>query len=208
MLNLFKKLHHKYVFLRRISVLSNQIALQIPNNIRILDIGCGDGTISKMIIDNKKKTTIEGIDIFTRESCSIPFKMFDGKTIPHADNEFDATLFVDVLHHTTNIKELITEAARVSKKYIIIKDHHYNNALDFGILKFMDWVGNAPHGVKVIYNFKNLDFWKATFNDLGFKIESLNCKIPIYPFPFNLIFGRNLHFITVLRKNNPKFKIK
>lgn len=199
MLDLFKKLHHKYVFLRRIRVLSNQIALQIPNNIRILDIGCGDGTISKMIIYNKKKTTIEGIDVFARENCAISFKMFDGKTIPHTDNEFDATLFVDVLHHTTNIKELITEAARVSKKYII-KDHHYNNALDFGILKFMDWVGNAPHGVKIIYNFKNLDFWKATFNDLGFEIESLNCKVPIYPFPFNLIFGRNLHFITVLRK--------
>lgn len=200
MLELFKKLHHKYVFLRRIDVLSNQIAAQIPDNIRVLDIGCGDGTISKLILDKKKNLTIEGIDVFSRESCAIPFKIFDGKTIPHANNEFDATLFVDVLHHTTNIKELIAEASRVSSKYIIIKDHHYNNALDFGILKFMDWIGNAPHGVKVIYNFKNLDFWKTTFNDLGFEIETLNCKIPIYPFPFNLIFGRDLHFITVLRK--------
>ncbi|MDO6603726.1 class I SAM-dependent methyltransferase [Arenibacter palladensis] len=200
MLELFKKLHHKYVFLRRIDVLSNQIAAQIPDNIRVLDIGCGDGTISKLILDQKKNITIEGIDVFSRESCAIPFKIFDGKTIPHANNEFDATLFVDVLHHTKNIKELIIEASRVSSKYIIIKDHHYNNALDFGILKFMDWIGNAPHGVKVIYNFKNLDFWKATFNDLGFEIENLNCKIPIYPFPFNLIFGRDLHFITVLRK--------
>ncbi|MCK0146100.1 class I SAM-dependent methyltransferase [Arenibacter sp. F26102] len=200
MLELFKKLHNKYVFLRRIDVLSNQIAAQIPDNIRVLDIGCGDGTISKLILDKKKNITIEGLDVFSRESCAIPFKIFDGKTIPHANNEFDATLFVDVLHHTTNIKELIVEASRVSRKYIIIKDHHYNNALDFGILKFMDWIGNAPHGVKVIYNFKNLDFWKATFNDLGIEIETLNCKIPIYPFPFNLIFGRDLHFITVLRK--------
>ena len=48
MLELFKKLHHKYVFLRRIDVLSNQIAAQIPDNIRVLDIGCGDGTISKL----------------------------------------------------------------------------------------------------------------------------------------------------------------
>jgi SAM-dependent methyltransferase len=200
MLSLLKNFHHKYVFLRRIQVLSTEIAKQLPDNINILDIGCGDGTISKMIMDNKKNVTIHGIDVFARESCAIPFKMFDGKTIPHADNEFDATLFVDVLHHTTNIKELLQEAGRVSGKYIILKDHHYNNALDFGILKFMDWIGNAPHGVKVIYNFKNLDFWKNTFNEIGFEIETINTYVPIYPFPFNLVFGRNLHFIAVLKK--------
>lgn len=200
MLGLLKNLHHKYVFLRRINVLSTQIAQQLPNDIRILDIGCGDGTISKMILENKKNVSIEGIDVFARETCAIPFKMFDGKTIPFANNEYDATMFVDVLHHTTNIKELLAEAARVSGQYIILKDHHYNNALDFGILRFMDWIGNAPHGVKVIYNFKNLDFWKTTFNELGFEIVSLNNSVPIYPFPFNLIFGRDLHFIAVLKK--------
>ncbi len=200
MLNLLKNFHHKYVFLRRINVLSAQIASQIPDNMTILDIGCGDGTIAKMIIDKKINTTMNGIDIFERQTCVIPFKIFDGKTIPYEDNEFDSTLFVDVLHHTSNIKELLTEAARVSKKYIIIKDHHYNNLLDFGILKLMDWIGNAPHGVKVIYNFKNLYFWKSTFNELGFEIETINNNIPIYPFPFNLIFGRDMHFIAVLKK--------
>ncbi len=59
MLGLLKNLHHKYVFLRRINVLSTQIAQQLPNDIRILDIGCGDGTISKMILENKKNVTIK-----------------------------------------------------------------------------------------------------------------------------------------------------
>ena len=114
MLGLLKNLHHKYVFLRRINVLSTQIAQQLPNDIRILDIGCGDGTISKMILENKKNVSIEGIDVFARETCAIPFKMFDGKTIPFAANEYDATMFVDVLHHTTNIKELLRSSAILS----------------------------------------------------------------------------------------------
>lgn len=204
MLKLLKNFHHKYVFIRRINVLSTQIAQQLPDdtNLKILDVGCGDGTISKMILDQKKNILIDGIDVFSRETCAIPFKIFDGKRIPYADHAFEATMFVDVLHHTTNIKDLLAEAARVSSKYIILKDHHYNNALDFGILKFMDWIGNAPHGVKVIYNFKNLKFWKQAFNDLGFEIVSINTNVPIYPFPFNLIFGRNLHFIAVLKKSN------
>lgn len=200
MLVILKNLHHKYVFLRRINVLSTLITQQIPNNFNILDIGCGDGTISKMILEKEKTITISGIDVFARETCAIPFKLFDGKTIPFADNEFDASILVDVLHHTNNIKDLLSEAYRVSHQYVILKDHHYKNVLDFGILCFMDWIGNKPYKVKSIYNFKNLDFWETTFKELGFEIVTLNKRIPIYPFPFNLIFGRYLHFLVVLKK--------
>jgi SAM-dependent methyltransferase len=174
----------------------------LPDHISILDIGCGEGTISRMIMDSKQGITYQGIDIKARPTCAIPYQTFDGAHIPYSDGTFDAVQFVDVLHHTDNIKELLQDSLRTSKKYLIIKDHLYKSSLDFSILKFMDWVGNAPHGVEVIYNFKKEAYWMQLFDELGLEVVTYNKHIRLYPSVFNLIFGRELHFITVLKKKN------
>lgn len=200
MLSFIKKLHHKYVFLRRIEVISNGINNQLPSVNSILDIGCGDGSISKMISDKRKDIKIVGIDIMERPTCHIEYVSFDGTTIPFEHNSFDAVQLVDVLHHTYNIKELMTESLSKSDQYMIIKDHIYSNKLDFLTLKFMDWVGNAPHGVEIIYNFQKEKYWLDLFKELDLEIVSFERKVKLYPTLFNLIFGRRLHFIAILKK--------
>jgi SAM-dependent methyltransferase len=201
--SLFKSIHNKYVFQRRIQVLSDQIASVLGDSRTVLDIGCGDGTISQLSAQ-KKATGVKfsGIDVMARPTCAIDFKLFDGHTIPFPDNSFDACTIVDVLHHLYHIKELVAEAKRVSSKYIIIKDHIYKNKFDYETLTFMDWVGNKPHGVEVIFNFKNEAFWKQLFDELGLEIISFNKHIPLYPFPFSMLFGRELHFVALLKIKN------
>lgn len=200
MSKLLRSIHNQYVFQRRIQVLSDEVASVLGDSRTVLDIGCGDGTISKLSADKKGNgVKFSGIDVMARPTCAIDFKLFDGFTIPHPDNSFDACMFIDVLHHLNHIKELIAEAKRVSAKYIIIKDHLYSSQLDYSILKFMDWVGNKPHSVGVIFNFKNEEFWRNLFDELGLEIVQLNKSIPLYPFPFNIIFGRDLHFVALLK---------
>ena len=200
MSKLLQSLHNKYVFQRRIQVLSNEIASVLGDAKTVLDIGCGDGTISKLSAE-KKGTGVKfsGIDVMARPTCAIDFKLFDGYTIPHDDNAFDATMFIDVLHHLNHIKEIIAEAKRVSYKYIIIKDHLYKNQFDYDTLKFMDWVGNKPHSVEVIYNFRKEEFWENLFEELGLEVVIFNKQIPLYPVPFNYLFGRELHFVALLK---------
>lgn len=202
MSKLFRSIHNKYVFQRRIQVLSDEISSVLGDAKTVLDIGCGDGTISKLSAEKKGNgVKFSGIDVMARPTCAIDFKLFDGNTIPYADNSFDAAMFIDVLHHLDHIKEIITEARRVSSKYIIIKDHLYKSQLDYDILKFMDWVGNKPHSVEVIFNFKKEEFWRVLFEELGLEIVQFNKKIPLYPFPFNMVFGRELHFVALLKIN-------
>lgn len=200
MLSFIKKLHHKYVFLRRIEVISDGINNQLPVVNSVLDIGCGDGSISKKIIDKRKDLKIVGIDIMERPMCHIEYVSFDGTTIPFEDNSFDAVQLVDVLHHTCNIKELMIESLSKSSQYMIIKDHIYVNRIDFLTLKFMDWIGNAPHGVEIIYNFQKEKYWMNLFKELNLEIVSIERKVKLYPTLFNLIFGRKLHFIVILKK--------
>jgi hypothetical protein len=63
----------------------------------------------------------------------------------------------------------------------------------------MDWVGNKPHSVDVIYNFKKEEYWKQLFEELGLEIVIFNKQIPLYPIPFNSLFGRELHFVALLK---------
>ena len=62
-------------------------------------------------------------------------------------------LFVEVLHHTTDPLALPRESSRVARDCIIIKDHHLDNLAAAAVLRFMDWMGNARHGVILPYNY-------------------------------------------------------
>jgi hypothetical protein len=64
----------------------------------------------------------------------------------------------------------------------------------------MDWVGNRPHGVTLTYNYQSLSGWQKHFATCGLKADKISTDIPLYPFPFSLLFGRRLHFIAQLSK--------
>jgi SAM-dependent methyltransferase len=197
---MFKQLHHRFVFLRRTKALSRELAAFIDPDVKtVLDIGCGDGTISRLIRDKTPHLKISGIDVMARPHCSIPFTLYDGKHISYGDNSFDACMFIDVLHHLSHIKELLAEARRVSRKYILIKDHLYKSNLDFKTLKFMDAFGNKPYGIRLEYNYLREEEWEMIFRELGLDVVAKNTRIPLYPFPFSLLFGRGLHFISILK---------
>jgi hypothetical protein len=58
---------------------------------------------------------------------------------------------VDVLHHTDDVTVLLREAARVGRIFVLLKDHLCENLRDNATLRFMDWMGNRPHGGGLIY---------------------------------------------------------
>lgn len=199
---MFKKsigqVHDKLVFNRRVRVLVEEIGALLPANSVMLDVGTGDGQIAKMIGEQQTGTTVRGIDIMKRETIHIPVTLFDGTTIPMNDKSVDVVTFVDVLHHTDDPQILISEASRVARKAVIIKDHLSENRLDHITLRAMDWVGNAPHGVVLPYNYAPRRDWDGWFAKAGLGSDKFITAIPLYPAPLSWIFGRKLHFIARL----------
>jgi SAM-dependent methyltransferase len=195
---LHRKVHGKAVFDRRIEVLTRTLADFIPADARVLDIGCGSGTLAKRIMALRPDVTIEGIDVLVRPGTEIPVTEFDGDNIPWADGHFDIALFVDVLHHTEAPARLLAEAKRVSKGGIVIKDHFREGVFADATLRFMDWVGNAQHGVVLPYNYLSDPEWRSIWSRLGLKVERLTDKVGLYPAPFSWLFDRRLHFVARL----------
>jgi SAM-dependent methyltransferase len=140
------------------------------------------------------------VDVLVRPDTAIPVKEYDGTTIPFADGSFDVALLVDVLHHTDDPAAVLAEAARVASQGVLIKDHYRNGFVAGLILRFMDFVGNTSHGVRLPYNYLGRKQWYAIWRRLELKPQQLGEDLGIYPMPFDLVFGHGLHFVTLLGK--------
>jgi len=192
--------HRIFVFQRRTRVLAEMLAEKIPQSASVLDIGCGDGTIASLIAQLRPDISIQGVEFLVRPECKIACRAFDGTSLPFPDGFFDVCLFVDVLHHTQDPAILLRQAVRVSRSFVLIKDHLDENIVDHMILRFMDWVGNRPHGVVLTYNYQSRKQWAEYFSSCGLAETSWTTQVPLYPPPASLIAGRGLHFVALLRK--------
>jgi SAM-dependent methyltransferase len=196
--SLVGKLHDTTVHPRRIGVLRDLLAPLIPAGARLLDVGCGDGRLSQALAGARSDITLEGVDVKAREGAPIPVRTFDGVTLPYEDRSFDAVLFVDVLHHTTDPDALLREARRVTRQAVVIKDHTRNGLLAGATLRLMDWVGNAHHGVALPYSYWTRGEWMDALRRVGLLIEIWDGRPRLYPRPGSWLFGRSLHFVARL----------
>lgn len=194
--------HNSLVFQRRVRVLAEMLAAQIPQSASVLDIGCGDGTIASLITQRRPDISIQGVEVLPRPGCKIACTPFDGATLPFAVNTFDVCVLVDVLHHTRDVTILLKEAARVSRRLILLKDHLDQNIFDDIRLRLMDWVGNRPHGVVLPYNYQSEKRWRAHFATCAVQPLFWTDNVPLYSAPFSWLFGGSLHFIALLQKDS------
>lgn len=195
---LLNAVHGMAVFGRRVRVLAGHLANAIPSRGSVLDLGCGDGSVAAALMRLRPDLMVEGVDVLIRPETHIPVTPYDGDTLPFADKSFDYVTIVDVLHHTEDPAAVLTEAARVARQGIVLKDHLLEGALAGPTLRFMDWVGNRGHGVVLPYNYLTDAQWQDAFAKAGLSTVSRTEKLGLYPPPFGWLFDRKLHFVALL----------
>lgn len=192
--------HDRLVISRRLYVLSNWFAQLVPPGFQILDVGCGDGLLAAAISSKRPDLKFRGLEVLPRQDAHIPVELYDGSHIPFADGSYDAVLFSDVLHHTSDPAVLLREAHRVARYCVLLKDHFRKGLAAAQRLRFMDWVGNARFGVALPYNYWTETQWQQAWKEIGLQPEELITRLGLYPALANWVFGAQLHFLARLVK--------
>ncbi len=202
--SLIAALHQKFIYERRLFVLSRLLAALVPIRSKVLDVGSGDGALMVALKQQRPdlQHCITGLETHIRPGNQIEIQAFDGMSIPYDTSSVPTVLLIDVLHHAADPHRLLSEATRVASDHVIIKDHFKEGYFAQGTLRFMDHTGNARHGVALPYAYWTRDEWKAAWNTHGLQIDKELTTLGLYPIPLKWWFERSLHFMTRLSVND------
>ena len=190
--------HGRFVHDRRVVALSRAIAPMLEPGWRVLDVGCGDGRLGSLLAERVERLEVRGFEHLVRADTPIPVEAFDGEHIPVDDGSADAVVLVDVLHHTADPMVLLGEARRVARRAVILKDHRLSHPLAVPVLRFMDWVGNRPHGVSLPYNYWPESRWREAWESLALRVDRFETRLGLYPWAARWLFETGLHFVARL----------
>jgi SAM-dependent methyltransferase len=97
------------------------LALFPPDVRTILNVGCGDGRVTRSITDRYK---IVGVDVSMRAASlsEVPFVLGSIAALPFADRAFDLVVTTEVLEHLPPelFASALNELQRVARRYILI----------------------------------------------------------------------------------------
>jgi len=196
-MSVLDQVHEGYIHGRRIRRLSELLGELVPSGCTLLDVGSGDGKLARALLDKRPDLRIEGVDVLVRGRTWVPVRTFDGTNLPYRESSVDGVMLIDVLHHTREPLALLREAVRVSRRWLIVKDHFLQGFVATLRLRFMDYVGNARHGVALPYNYLSPGEWTEFRRILDLKVATEMRELGLYPEPFDCLFGAGLHFIAL-----------
>jgi len=150
--------------------MAQEIARAIPANLRVLDVGCGNGFIAHHLSAMLGANVI-GIDLDPTTEAAIDYRQFDGKHFPVADASVDAVLLCYVLHHAQKLDVVMNELQRVLSGggCAVVYEDIPRTRWDRLVCRTHDLKWRKRTGP---CTFRRESEWRALFNSAGFEIVS------------------------------------
>lgn len=163
------------------------------SNHTLLDIGCGDGLLLSLV--KERDIVAKGLDISEKavekaraKGLDVAVYDTDG-SIPFPDNTFDVVVMLDVLEHVYTPEALLREAARVSKRWVIVGVPNFSSiAARLQVLRGAVPENNRPR--------KGHVYW---FNEAVLKTTIRREHLSLKNMRVNTIFENRFLFGTVFR---------
>jgi methionine biosynthesis protein MetW len=163
-----------------------KVAELIPENSKILDIGCNDGDIRFSLknpiyfgVDADK----DSINKLVRDKIKAKQADLNKNELPFKKEKFDFVLLLDILEHVVNPKKLLLDAkTRLNSRGKLIitlpNDYHILNKMRFVFNKHLTEDPFAPYGH---LHYFPINSGEAFLRKNGFEIEKKIFLPPIKP---------------------------
>ena len=149
---------------------------------RVLDVGCNDGTFSKIIFEKTKAKELIGVDLAEKSinwagkhysSRKMKFLVGDAHKLQFPNNTFEAVFCLEVLEHVKSPLKALQEFKRVMKKdgygiFLVPSDSFLFKFIWFFWLNFYPrgWVWRETH----IQTYRK-NYLPKICKKVGFKVE-------------------------------------
>ena len=164
------------------------VAPHLDRGMTVLDVGCGEGYVAQEL-GARGVRAAWGVDILDlRRDKRGLFRLYDGQSLPFADDAFDLVMLSFVLHHVPDEKKirLVREALRVTRAKLFILEDTPTTAID----RFVSQRHGDAYRRKIDsdapFGFLTPAEWRWLFRGMGFEPESHElsrfCRSPLQPF--------------------------
>lgn len=177
----------------------------LPNDAKIIDIGCGDGFhLSLLQKYGNKKWTLEGVDIDRRaakmamdKGLKVHVGSIDEIDLPK--NYYDLAIMVQTIEHVAEPAEVLRAVREILKpggKVVVVTDN--TDSFDFKLFKKSHWGGyHFPRH----WNLFNKTSLAKLAKKTGFEVENLTTQVS----PVNWVYSFHNRFVD---ERKPDWLIK
>jgi len=190
----FLDLHHHGVRVPRATRIIESLARHIGHAESLLDVGCGDGVYALDLARAVGAQKLAGVDVHVRPTAQIDVQAYDGRHLPFPDQSFDAVSIIDVLHHCDDPRAVLSEAVRVARRVVAVKDHFAFGPVSRGLLLLMDVAGNAKDGIPSPGTYFDPPTWVSMVAAARGSLVALDWPLAIHSLPWRLVGWPELQF--------------
>jgi len=150
------------------------IAPYLAQDAKIIDIGSGPGSL--LYVMRRAGYNIGGLDI--RDSAYNPTlkaQIYDGINMPYDDKAYDIALLSTMLHHTPDPDHILQEAARITRRLIIIEDVYDGPVMEWLTKRFDSLMNLEFHGHP--HSNRRDEHWRESFTAMTLTLTAAH----IYP---------------------------
>ena len=159
---------------------------------RVLDVGAWRCYLG-MFLRDRLDCDVLSLDVVDASRTDVPFRLFDGRTLPVESRAFDVVLFLYVLHHAADDGILLREARRAladTGRLIVAEDcvdGLWNRARTIG---FHVWLWMVTR--MTWHQFRTTGEWEERFREIGFDVST---RVDLGPHLGRRLWPRNTLFV-------------
>ena len=166
-----------------------------------VDVGAGEGWYARQLVRDGVVRLCTAVEIKRRSVTYVEPVLYDGRRLPLPDRSCELVYAIDVVHHAPEPVALLDEMARVSARFILLKDHTHRGIAGRVALTILDEIGNRRFGIPSPGAYQRDWSWLPALQSRGFVPRTMIHPAPCHAGVLGALTNR-LQFVAIFERTH------